>query len=128
MTAADTTPALSPIFRESVLRRFEKPAQQAAVRVWGDLLDDLINEGRDLLEGGRATPREHRRRDAAAAVADLMQAQDELATVASLLEDAGEGEEGARLLVALADAADAVASIVAGLEAAIARFVAGVGS
>jgi hypothetical protein len=44
----------------------------------------------------------------------------------SISASSGEGEDGARLLVALADAAAAVESIVAGLEAAIARFVAGV--
>lgn len=125
MSGTDTTPALSPIFRESALRHFEKPEHQAAVRTWGKILGDLIGGGYDVLEGDRAAPGEHWRRDAAGALGDLMQAQDELATVASLMEDAGEGEEGARLLVALADAATAVESIVAGLEAAIDRFVAG---
>lgn len=126
MSAADGTTTLSPVFRESVLRHFEKPEHQAAVRVWGELLGDLIREGDDLLEGDSAAQGEHWRRDAAGAVGDLMQARDELAMVASLLENSGEGQNGARLLVALADAATAVESIVADLEAAIDRFVAGV--
>jgi hypothetical protein len=125
VSAADTTPALSPIFRESALRRFEKPEHQATVRAWDQILKDLMVEGDAVLQGGIA-PREHWRLDAAGALGDLMQAQAELAMVASLMEDSGLGEDGARLLVALADAAAAVEPIVAGLEAAIARFVAGV--
>lgn len=124
MSAAATT--TSWLFRESALRRFEKPEHQATVRAWGEILKDLIGEGDAVLDGGRAAPGEHWRRDAAGALGDLMQAQEELAAVASLMEDAGEGEDGARLLVALADAATAVESIVDGLEAAIDRFVAGV--
>jgi hypothetical protein len=124
MTGAETP--LSPVFRESALRHFEKPEQQATVREWGELLKELMNEGDAALQGGRGAPGEHWRRDAAGTVGDLMQAQAELALVASLLEDASEGEHGARLLVALADAAAAVEPIIAGLKAAIERFVAGV--
>jgi hypothetical protein len=120
-----TAATLSPIFRESILRRFEKPEHQATVRAWEQILKDLIVEGDAVLQGGIA-PREHWRLDAAGALGDLKQAQEELAMVASLMEDSGhQGADGARLLVALSDAATAVESIIAGLETAIARFVAG---
>jgi hypothetical protein len=118
----------SPLFRESILRHFEQPEQQAAVRVWGEILGDLIGEGRGVLQGGALARWEHWRRDAAGALGDLQQAHEELAMAASLMEDADQGENGARLLVALADAADAVEPIIASLEAAIGRFVAGVSS
>lgn len=118
--AATTT---SPLFRESALRHFEKPEQQEAVRVFGALLSDLIGEaGGAVLDSGDDAPAESWRRDASGAVADLRQAQEELSAIAGLLEDAGQGEEGARRLVAFSDAAAAVEEIVAGLDSAIARF------
>lgn len=122
MTAPEPS-APSETFRESFLRRFERVDHQATVRAFGELLHDLVMEGSAVVDSGQPSKADFLRLRIASVVGDVRQAHEALAGTYYLLEDP-DGKEGARLLLAVADAAEEVGQLVARLDAALARYVA----
>lgn len=117
-----TAPEPSKIFRESALSLFERPEHEESLRVFGALLWSLIFEGSGVVDSD--TPTDDLWLHAAGAIGDVKQAAEALGDTRWRLDDGGGGTEGARLLIALADAAAEVEAIAARLDAAAARYLA----
>lgn len=121
-----TRPPVARVLRESFVAYYQRDGQEAALRLLDELAYHFTCENR----GGYLMAKDDdsiTRSDILGAVGDLRQAADQLAeSTRSLAELGSEEREVMRIALALADASADVQPIADRLDAAFARYVAGV--